>query len=571
MKKLLSSLSIILIISIIFIQNSAVLPVFAGTMRIGSTKIGKLENDTALLSWYTNEKTNAVVHYGLDANNLDNTRGYYIYTTSHELKLTRLVENKTYYYKIIAKNESGESIETFVQSFSTKGMRDTIAPKFLSTHVYQTTSDAAAINWVTNERTRGAIYYGTDLENLSASKGFGYAEKSIMYIYNLKANTRYYIKIIALDKDGNQRQNILTIKTNNLLDKNVGLQIRNIKPTSFDSELVFANQVNLSWGTNLVSKGMIDYSENPNRLSSKAYSNGKDLSFEHSIILKDLKPNSTYYYRIRSYDALYNKSSVTNIMSFTTSPKQINPKDKVVEEVLGDKITEEKFGSIILDKNHRYECKEFDNLSLAEDFYYTYSRLGYDLYLMNTNGNAQICEGIRFRNSNPIKKAATNSATKYVSITTPQVLGVKITSPFVSGTDSDNDGLPDAFEAQIATDPFNPDTDGDGYDDGTEIANNYNPHGPGKIYETIYNKPRMNDDLVANKANELKYHLGQADVNLNDIGSLEWVYLLNAYVYGEYPEEAVIQAIKFGGRTVHPTVPWKFWRNSDDYNYFINR
>jgi len=56
-----------------------------------------------------------------------------------------------------------------------------------------------------------------------------------------------------------------------------------------------------------------------------------------------------------------------------------------------------------------------------------------------------------------------------------------------------------------------------------------------------------------------------------EINALDWVYLLNAYVYGGYPAEAVVQAVKFGGRTVHPTVPWKFWRNSTDYNYFINR
>jgi len=41
--------------------------------------------------------------------------------------------------------------------------------------------------------------------------------------------------------------------------------------------------------------------------------------------------------------------------------------------------------------------------------------------------------------------------------------------------DSDFDGLSDDKEKEIGTDPFNPDTDGDGYFDGTEVEKGYNP------------------------------------------------------------------------------------------------
>lgn len=46
------------------------------------------------------------------------------------------------------------------------------------------------------------------------------------------------------------------------------------------------------------------------------------------------------------------------------------------------------------------------------------------------------------------------------------------------GIDSDDDGLSDADEVLIhRTDPRNPDTDGDGYDDGEEIDAGFNPRG----------------------------------------------------------------------------------------------
>jgi len=50
------------------------------------------------------------------------------------------------------------------------------------------------------------------------------------------------------------------------------------------------------------------------------------------------------------------------------------------------------------------------------------------------------------------------------------------------GVDSDNDGLDDDLEKLFGTDPANPDTDGDGYLDGEETENGYNPLGEGKLY-----------------------------------------------------------------------------------------
>lgn len=47
--------------------------------------------------------------------------------------------------------------------------------------------------------------------------------------------------------------------------------------------------------------------------------------------------------------------------------------------------------------------------------------------------------------------------------------------------DSDLDGLTDEQEKFYGTDPLNPDTDGDGYNDGSEVQSGYNPKGQGKL------------------------------------------------------------------------------------------
>ncbi len=84
------------------------------------------------------------------------------------------------------------------------------------------------------------------------------------------------------------------------------------------------------------------------------------------------------------------------------------------------------------------------------------------------------------------------------------------TTPPVAPADSDKDGLTDAEEAKLGTspsaadtdadglfdkeetstyetDPLNPDTDGDGYQDGAEVKGGYDPKGPGKLFEVPRN------------------------------------------------------------------------------------
>lgn len=49
--------------------------------------------------------------------------------------------------------------------------------------------------------------------------------------------------------------------------------------------------------------------------------------------------------------------------------------------------------------------------------------------------------------------------------------------------DRDNDGLYDTFEFSLGTDPTNPDTDGDGMNDGEEVKEGRNPLGEGTLFD----------------------------------------------------------------------------------------
>ncbi len=59
------------------------------------------------------------------------------------------------------------------------------------------------------------------------------------------------------------------------------------------------------------------------------------------------------------------------------------------------------------------------------------------------------------------------------------------TVPAVLTFDQDADSLSDEAEARYGTDPNLADTDGDGFDDGTEIKNGFNPLGPGVLAQQV--------------------------------------------------------------------------------------
>jgi hypothetical protein len=114
------------------------------------------------------------------------------------------------------------------------------------------------------------------------------------------------------------------------------------------------------------------------------------------------------------------------------------------------------------------------------------------------------------------------------------------------------------------------DSDYDGYTDQEEVAHKYNPYGYGRTISEILLRLKNTNTLEAKQSaylkNWLKNNLGTYSVSARD-----WAILVNAYTYSGYSEQAIKQSIRFGGKTVHPSIPFAQWQNSQDYQNYINR
>ena len=79
-------------------------------------------------------------------------------------------------------------------------------------------------------------------------------------------------------------------------------------------------------------------------------------------------------------------------------------------------------------------------------------------------------------------------------------------------SDNDQDGLANRFEQALGTDPENPDTDGDGHNDGLEIKNNYNPNGSGKLaIDNDFAKNHLGKIFLQTEQNGESWYVNPAD------------------------------------------------------------
>jgi len=98
-------------------------------------------------------------------------------------------------------------------------------------------------------------------------------------------------------------------------------------------------------------------------------------------------------------------------------------------------------------------------------------------------GSSQSGDGSLFTNatSSPVSESSNLTVTEQNTSVSAEVVAngntvcAWMNNPSGQGIDSDSDGLPDSVEKIYNTNPTNPDTDSDGYKDGDEVKNGYNP------------------------------------------------------------------------------------------------
>jgi hypothetical protein len=307
-----------------FVALAIFTPVFAYAQDLSVTgiRISDIKNNSAVIEWQTpNAKTIGTVYVGENQTNLDKTFKYGAFSFDHQVVISGIQKNKTYFYKIAVADKTGESREIFIRDFSTKQMADTIKPQILDTELVESAYGAVVLRWTTNEDTSSVIKYGTDINKLSNKSGTGaYEKQHEIILYDFGSGIKYHIEITVQDKDKNTSSKSLTA-TPIGVKKDAQLKISNISPTFFGQDSISARGVEISFKTNLAARSMINYGTDPKKLSSKI-DVSKFLDLEHEVEIGNLQPHTTYFFTIKAYDSLYKESVTSEMLSFETAEVQ---------------------------------------------------------------------------------------------------------------------------------------------------------------------------------------------------------------------------------------------------------
>lgn len=445
----------------------------------------------------------------------------------------------------------------------------------------------ATIIWSTNYPTRGHIDFG--LTNALGS----WIDDNILANYHetglggLIPDQTYYFKLTATASDGrtvvSDIYNFESAEENDTTPPAV---------TNVHTSFITGNTATFVWNTNEPANTCVYYGNSIEDLN-KTKCSGTKVTI-HDITVTGLDNNHLYYYKVSSKDQS-NNTQYSVYYNFYTNPNdddyisnliiyEISPFNSVYSQdsasvtitiktnrpVEGDISYSTNSGSynkkVYLDKPRSVvQEKAIIDLEFNKTYYYK-------VYLKDVLNKTLTTPEFSFQT------LPQNILTQPGNLTLPTQQPVE---PFFNINDPqqdfDLDGLSNAQEQAYNTDPINPDTDGDGYIDGIEVNYGYNPNGPGRIptppqEDFAYGQTRLRSlEEETNKANQLKAELEEMFNGPIPVSENNWPTLVNSYIYGGYPVLAIYKSIIFGGKTVHPSIPWSAWQNAPDYQEYINK
>lgn len=340
--------------------------VYAQRNSIDNLELSQAVDSKIEISWTSKEPSRSTVYFGTKEDELNWQVSNLDYKRRHEASLTGLRKDQDYYYKIVLRNRQGQTIESFVNYLDTSDMTYTSSPDFTSFQLKQVIDKAAYFKFRSNREVRYQLHYGKEADELNyrnSSRRFQY-QHEILLTRNLEPNTKYYYRLEILDRYGNTR-----VRTSSFTTRSKdfdSIRILDLMPSHSQHGPSMPEKAVISFRTDILSTSEIRYGTDPSRLRSRVRIN-QDLSFNHYITLEDLKPDTTYYFKINLRSSLNSSSFTSPIYSFKTAPLSSDYLSQHWQD--GDIVTYRRNNYLIFSnqKIPIYSREKLNNLSLEKE------------------------------------------------------------------------------------------------------------------------------------------------------------------------------------------------------------
>jgi len=262
---------------------------------------------SVVITWDTNEDTDSQVQYGTDLATLllggvlepsmpsDSTK-------SHSITINDLAQATKYYYRVISTLD-GYTIASPIYYF-TSG--DLTAPNISNVQAINISTNAATINWETDEASDSVVEWGTSTGSYLVSTSSAIMTKiHSVNIAGLDTFTDYYFRVLSSDANSNATTSVEY----------------SFRTSSFKITNVFANSATttatINWETDEAAGSQVEYTNNADFTGTSFSFFDATATTTHSIELTGLQDGAVYYYKVHSSKDGYNQESP--IYTFSTS------------------------------------------------------------------------------------------------------------------------------------------------------------------------------------------------------------------------------------------------------------
>lgn len=284
--------------------------------------VSTLESTYVIISWTTNENANSIVEYGNDTKYGTQTGQSEESVVTHTVRLSGLLPQTLYHYRIKSKDQSANIATSSDYSFTT-----TSTPAISEVEITDITLNSAVIRWITNENATTELTYGE-------TTGYGtvYFEEAksknhTVRLSNLKSGIEYHFRIKGTDASG------LKLSSDDYIFRTVTIPVI----TDVKIEDVTDRSAIIRWKSSSKIDELIEYEAMSSQLDDvalleKQTSGTVDLVDDHALKLTGLDAVTKYRFKIYGKDAFGNKAA-SELFDFTTS---IDKEPPIIKDIKTD-------------------------------------------------------------------------------------------------------------------------------------------------------------------------------------------------------------------------------------------
>ncbi|OGD32070.1 hypothetical protein A3C91_04045 [Candidatus Azambacteria bacterium RIFCSPHIGHO2_02_FULL_52_12] len=272
--------------------------------RITSLKMGEIKENSAVITWKTNEQSDSLVNYGLDKN-YGISRDPVLDKTTHEIVISGLDPSTIYHFRAISSDPTGNQAISSGYTFTTKGLKNikgiekvasaeqravteksyallekvtdqealaliaeklgdiakdiASPPVIIGTPQISVGVDWAEISWVTDKKANSMVSLASQAEyDPGKDDPYAFTEGEetdltvahVVRIPNLKQATTYHFRVSSRGNIGEAGKSLDAVfTTKSILPEITGLSVKKVEDVS----------ATMSWNTNVPTSALVEY------------------------------------------------------------------------------------------------------------------------------------------------------------------------------------------------------------------------------------------------------------------------------------------------------------------------